>query len=82
MDIKEIKGVVADSFSSLVSNFSHNNYSLSIENIETSQISILSIEGHEHLNQPWQYTIHFTSQNKQIAIASVLSQFALSLIHI
>ena len=76
MDIKEIKGVVADSFSSLVSNFSHNNYSLSIENIETSQISILSIEGHEHLNQPWQYTIHFTSQNKQIAIASVLSQFA------
>ena len=74
MDIKEIKGVVADSFSSLVSNFSHNNYSLSIENIETSQISILSIEGYEHLNQPWQYTIHFTSHYWLTTIKSQYSK--------
>ncbi|MWP46017.1 type VI secretion system Vgr family protein [Gilliamella sp. Pas-s27] len=54
-----------------------NRYSLSIDGLEvTTEISVLSLEGKEQLNQPWKYTINFTSQNKQILIDSVLSQKA------
>lgn len=54
-----------------------NNYSLSIERLDaSSNISILSIEGKEQINQPWRYIINLTSQNKQISINSVLSQAA------
>ena len=52
-----------------------NHYILSIDNVDaTAEISVLSIEGKEELNQPWRYTINFNSPNKHIAIDSVLSQ--------
>ncbi|NUF49154.1 hypothetical protein, partial [Gilliamella sp. ESL0250] len=42
-----------------------NRYSLSIDGLEmTTDISVLSLEGKEQLNQPWQYYIDFTSANR------------------
>jgi type VI secretion system secreted protein VgrG len=58
-------------------NVAQNHYSLSIESLAlSSNISILSIEGIEALNQPWQYIINFNSSDKLISIDSVLSQSA------
>ncbi|WP_392553086.1 type VI secretion system tip protein VgrG [Orbus wheelerorum] len=53
----------------------NNRYSLSITDM-LSPISVLSIQGHEQLNQPWHYAITFTSRDKQIRISSALSQSA------
>ncbi|WP_081296712.1 MULTISPECIES: type VI secretion system Vgr family protein [unclassified Gilliamella] len=54
-----------------------NRYSFSIDGLDmTTEISVLSLEGKEQLNQPWQYCIDFTSTNRQISIDSVLSQTA------
>ena len=68
---------LSDSLTSLSGHLSHNNYSLSVDGSEAlSSISVVSIKGHERLNEPWQYQIDFTSEDKQISIASMLSQTA------
>lgn len=68
---------LSDSLTSLSGHLSHNNYSLSVDGSEAlSSISVVSIKGHERLNEPWQYQIDFTSEDKQISIASMLSQAA------
>ena len=68
---------LTDSFASLSGHLSHNNYSLSVDGSNAlSNISVVSIKGHERLNEPWQYQIDFTSEDKQISIASMLSQTA------
>ncbi|WP_392564882.1 type VI secretion system tip protein VgrG [Orbus wheelerorum] len=51
----------------------HNHYVLSLAD-QAVPLSVLSVQGDEQLNQPWRYTITFTSVDKQIAIDSVLSQ--------
>ncbi|MFQ0991527.1 type VI secretion system Vgr family protein [Gilliamella apicola] len=68
---------LSDSLTSLSGQLSHNNYSLSVDGSDAlSSISVVSIKGQERLNEPWQYQIDFTSKNKQISIASMLSQTA------
>jgi type VI secretion system secreted protein VgrG len=54
---------------------SHNRYTLTVEGLR-SVISVLHVEGNEQLNQPWYYTITFTSTDKAIAIDSLLNQKA------
>ncbi|WP_392551314.1 type VI secretion system tip protein VgrG [Orbus wheelerorum] len=51
----------------------HNHYLLSLAD-QAVPLSVLSLQGDEQLNQPWRYTITFTSVDKHIAIDSVLSQ--------
>ena len=66
---------LSDSLTSLSGQLSHNNYSLSVDGSDAlSSISVVSIKGQERLNEPWQYQIDFTSEDKQISIASMLSQ--------
>ena len=68
---------LSDSLTSLSGQLSHNNYSLSVDGSDAlSSISVVSIKGQERLNEPWQYQIDFTSEDKQISIASMLSQAA------
>ena len=68
---------LGDSLTSLSGHLSHNNYSLSVDGSDAlSNISVVSIKGQERLNEPWQYQIDFTSEDKQISIASMLSQAA------
>ena len=68
---------LSDSLTSLSGHLSHNNYSLSVDGSDAlSNISVVSIKGQERLNEPWQYQIDFTSEDKQISIASMLSQAA------
>ena len=68
---------LTNSLVSLSGRLSHNNYSLSVDGSDVlSSISVVSIKGHERLNEPWQYQIDFTSEDKQISIASMLSQTA------
>ena len=68
---------LSDSLTSLSGQLSHNNYSLSVDGSDAlSNISVVSIKGQERLNEPWQYQIDFTSEDKQISIASMLSQTA------
>ena len=71
----DIKGQFTNGLSSFMENSALNHYILSIDSVDASaEISVLSIEGKEELNQPWRYTINFNSPNKHIAIDSVLSQ--------
>ena len=68
---------LSDSLTSLSGQLSHNNYSLLVDGADAlSSISVVSIKGQERLNEPWQYQIDFTSEDKQISIASMLSQAA------
>ena len=68
---------LSDSLTSLSGQLSHNNYSLLVDGTDAlSSISVVSIKGQERLNEPWQYQIDFTSEDKQISIASMLSQTA------
>lgn len=54
-----------------------NHFSLSIDGFSlVSELSVLSVEGKEVLNQPWQYCINFTTQDKQIDINTILSHSA------
>ncbi|WP_082264512.1 type VI secretion system Vgr family protein [Gilliamella sp. App2-1] len=67
----------ADGLSLLTRNTQLNNYSLSFDKLDaSSDISVLTLEGKEQLNQPWQYCITFTSSDRQISIDSILSQKA------
>jgi type VI secretion system secreted protein VgrG len=56
------------SLNALVNNFSSNQYTLNIVGLNSNSVlSVLSITGQEHLNQPWCYTVTFTSTDKQTA---------------
>lgn len=73
----DIMDKILDGISSLVNSKATNHYSLAIDGFSsTSELSVLSIEGREVLNQPWQYIISFTCSNKQIDINSVLTRSA------
>ncbi|MCX8588474.1 MULTISPECIES: type VI secretion system tip protein VgrG [unclassified Gilliamella] len=68
---------VAGTLASVVSGVANNQYTLTIEELNLStRLSVLSLDGHEALNQPWRYEITFTCADKQIPINSVLSQSA------
>ncbi|WP_392560379.1 type VI secretion system Vgr family protein [Orbus mooreae] len=68
---------VAGTLASVVSSVANNHYKLTIEGLNLStRLSVLSLDGHEALNQPWRYEITFTSTDKQIPIHAVLSQSA------
>ncbi|WP_053007654.1 DUF2345 domain-containing protein [Pragia fontium] len=51
-----------------------NRYQLSIEGVSTS-LSVLSVQGREHLSEPWQYAIQFTAQHG-LTMEQVLSENA------
>ena len=53
----------------------HNRYTLNIDGL-SAELSVLQVEGNEQLNQPWHYTITFTSSNKHLSVASFLNQNA------
>ena len=53
----------------------HNRYTLNIDGL-SAEVSVLQVEGNEQLNQPWHYTITFTSSNKHLSVASFLNQNA------
>ncbi|VEJ55248.1 type VI secretion system Vgr family protein [Pragia fontium] len=62
----------ASSFSSL--NDGLNRYQLAIDGLSTS-LSVLSVQGREHLSEPWQYVIQFTAQHG-LTMEQVLSEKA------
>ena len=53
----------------------HNRYTLNIDGLP-AEVSVLQVEGNEQLNQPWYYTITFTSSDKQLSVESFLNQNA------
>ena len=59
----------------LVNGAGHNRYTLNIDGL-LAEVSVLQVEGNEQLNQPWHYTITFTSSNKHLSVASFLNQNA------
>ncbi|WP_334324407.1 type VI secretion system Vgr family protein [Gilliamella apicola] len=59
----------------LVNGAGHNRYTLNIDGL-SAEVSILQVEGNEQLNQPWHYTITFTSSDKQLSVESFLNQNA------
>ncbi|MBI0035668.1 hypothetical protein H3S88_08315, partial [Gilliamella sp. B14448G11] len=59
----------------LVNGAGHNRYTLNIDGLP-AEVSILQVEGNEQLNQPWHYTITFTSSDKQLSVESFLNQNA------
>ncbi|MWP73685.1 hypothetical protein, partial [Gilliamella sp. Pra-s52] len=54
---------------------SHNRYTLTVEGLG-SPVSVLQVKGDEPLNQPWHYTITFTSPDKALSLDSLLNQHA------
>ncbi|OCG26190.1 hypothetical protein A9G11_00020 [Gilliamella sp. wkB108] len=62
-------------FVSLFNDSQKNQYALTIDGFDINeQLSVFSLNGVESLNQPWQYIVSFTCQNKQIDINSVLTK--------
>ncbi|OCG13104.1 hypothetical protein A9G14_03715, partial [Gilliamella apicola] len=59
----------------LVNGAGHNRYTLNMDGL-LAEISILQVKGNEQLNQPWHYTITFTSSNKHLLVESFLNQNA------
>ena len=57
----------------LVNRASHNRYTLNIDGL-SAEVSVLQVEGHEQLNQPWHYTITFTSSDKHLSVEAFLNQ--------
>ncbi|MBK5142197.1 type VI secretion system tip protein VgrG [Budviciaceae bacterium BWR-B9] len=62
----------AASFSSLGDGL--NRYQLAIDGLN-AQLSVLSVQGHEHLSETWQYDIQFTAQHG-LTMEQVLSEKA------
>ncbi|AWH87229.1 type VI secretion system tip protein VgrG [Limnobaculum parvum] len=62
----------AASFSSLGDGI--NRYQLAIDGLN-AQLSVLSVQGHEHLSEAWQYDIQFTAQHG-LSMEQVLSEKA------
>ena len=61
--------------SNVLSMIGNNHYTLNMDGLP-AEISILQVEGNEQLNQPWHYTITFTSSNKHLLVESFLNQNA------
>ncbi|WP_334322887.1 hypothetical protein [Gilliamella apicola] len=65
---------------SLISFFeclSYNNYSFLVGRTDAlSRFYVLLIKKLERLNEPWQYQINFTSEDKQILMTSMLTQIS------
>ena len=61
--------------SNVFSMIGNNRYTLNIDGLP-AEVSILQVEGIEQLNQPWHYTITFTSSNKHLLVESFLNQNA------
>ena len=59
----------------LINGVGHNRYTLNIDGLP-AEVSILQVEGNEQLNQPWHYTMTFTSSDKQLSVESFLNQNA------
>ena len=59
----------------LTGEVSHNRYTLTVDNL-ISPISVLRVQGNEQLNQPWHYTIEFTSIDKTLSPDTLLNQNA------
>ena len=59
----------------LTGEVSHNRYTLTVDNL-ISPISVLHVQGDEQLNQPWHYTIDFTSPDKGLSPDDILNQKA------
>ena len=53
----------------------NNHYTLNMDGLP-AEVSILQVEGNEQLNQPWHYTITFTSSNKHLLVELFLNQNA------
>ncbi|MFQ1005297.1 type VI secretion system Vgr family protein [Gilliamella sp. CG22] len=59
----------------LTGEVSHNRYTLTVDNL-ISPVSVLHVQGDEQLNQPWHYTIDFTSPDKTLSPDDILNQKA------
>lgn len=57
----------------LTGEVSHNRYTLKVDGLD-SPISVLKVKGEEKLNEPWKYTITFTSADKSISINTILNK--------
>lgn len=57
----------------LTGEVSHNRYTLKVDGLD-SPISVLRVKGEENLNEPWKYTITFTSADKSISINTILNK--------
>lgn len=57
----------------LTGEVSHNRYTLTVDGLD-SPISVLNVKGEEKLNQPWKYTITFTSADKGLSINTILNK--------
>ncbi|OTQ30545.1 type VI secretion system Vgr family protein [Gilliamella apicola] len=68
-------GLSRDLKNGLVNGAGHNRYTLNIDGLP-AEVSVLQVEGNEQLNQPWHYTITFTSSNKNLLVESFLNQNA------
>ncbi|WP_172398603.1 type VI secretion system Vgr family protein [Gilliamella apicola] len=68
-------GLSRDLKNGLVNGAGHNRYTLNMDGLP-AEISILQVEGNEQLNQPWHYTITFTSSDKHLLVESFLNQNA------
>jgi type VI secretion system secreted protein VgrG len=78
----DVKKMLTTNLSSMKGDTALNHYSLSIDALGASlDISVLSVEGLEALNQPWKYIVSFNSasfnsSSKPLSIDSMLSQSA------
>lgn len=52
----------------------HNRYTLKINNNDSTDISVFSLDVDEKLNQPWRYTITFTSANGSFSVNNMINQ--------
>ncbi|CAG8863304.1 hypothetical protein PS627_00240 [Pseudomonas fluorescens] len=55
--------------------FNHSRHALLVHGLESS-IDVLAFDGHEHLSQPFSYSIEFTSPDLDIAAEQMLAQSA------
>ena len=70
--IEDISGTGSAGFSSLSDGL--NRYQLAIDGLN-ARLSVLSVQGHEHLSETWQYDIQFTAQHG-LTMEQVLSEKA------
>ena len=71
----DINSPLMTGIASLAKNVHHNYYSLSIDRLNAlTQLSVVSLNGQEVLNEPWHYEITFTSPEKQLDINAILKQ--------
>lgn len=69
----DINSPLMTGIASLAKNVHHNYYSLSIDRLNAlTQLSVVSLNGQEVLNEPWHYEITFTSPEKQLDINAIL----------